>query len=95
MSSANGGSGVGAGAVNGRVSFWYAQDGLQEMRARLDGDATADVVIVGGGYTGLWSAYYVNDPGLKSRACTAGATGCGAALASWPALGCRGWVWGG
>ncbi|MDH6630554.1 hypothetical protein M2271_008415 [Streptomyces sp. LBL] len=37
----------------------------------------------------------VNDPGLKSRACTAGATGCGAALASGPALGFRGWVWGG
>ncbi|MEU6228790.1 FAD-dependent oxidoreductase [Streptomyces sp. NPDC047042] len=82
MSSANGGSGVGAGAVNGRVSFWYAQDGLPEVRARLDGDVTADVVIVGGGYTGLWSAYYLKKAApflrivvLEKEFCGYGASG--------------------
>jgi glycine/D-amino acid oxidase-like deaminating enzyme len=32
----------------------------------LDGDATADVVILGGGYTGMWTAYFLKerDPGL-------------------------------
>ncbi|MER5943751.1 MULTISPECIES: FAD-dependent oxidoreductase [unclassified Streptomyces] len=46
-------------AVNGGISFWYADDGLPAAREPLDGDAAADVVIVGGGYTGLWTAYYL------------------------------------
>ncbi|WP_203615846.1 FAD-binding oxidoreductase [Streptomyces sp. SID13726] len=45
--------------VNGGVSFWYADDGFPEAREPLGGDASADVVIVGGGYTGLWTAYYL------------------------------------
>lgn len=38
---------------------------------------------------------FVNCLSLERRACRAGATGCGAALASGPTLGCRGWAWGG
>jgi glycine/D-amino acid oxidase-like deaminating enzyme len=36
-------------------------------RPPLEGDATADVAIVGGGYTGLWTAYYLTqrDPSLR------------------------------
>lgn len=45
--------------VNGGISFWYADDGFPEAREPLGGDASADVVIVGGGYTGLWTAYYL------------------------------------
>ncbi|WP_181412263.1 NAD(P)/FAD-dependent oxidoreductase [Streptomyces griseorubiginosus] len=45
--------------VNGGISFWYADDGFPEAREPLAGDASADVVIVGGGYTGLWTAYYL------------------------------------
>ncbi|MGC0339797.1 NAD(P)/FAD-dependent oxidoreductase [Streptomyces sp. SLBN-8D4] len=45
--------------VNGGISFWYADDGYPEAREPLGGDASADVVIVGGGYTGLWTAYYL------------------------------------
>lgn len=47
------------GAVNGAISFWYAHDGLPSVREPLAGDTAADVVIVGGGYTGLWTAYYL------------------------------------
>ncbi|MGN8357237.1 NAD(P)/FAD-dependent oxidoreductase [Pseudomonas sp. SMN11] len=38
-----------------------------QPRARLEGDTQADVVIVGAGYTGLWTAYYLlkSDPGLR------------------------------
>jgi glycine/D-amino acid oxidase-like deaminating enzyme len=43
----------------GDVSFWYADIGLPYRRAALDGDATADVAIIGAGYTGLWTAYYL------------------------------------
>ena len=46
-------------AVNGGISFWYADDGFPQAREPLGGDASADVVIVGGGYTGLWTAYYL------------------------------------
>ncbi|MGW1324516.1 NAD(P)/FAD-dependent oxidoreductase [Streptomyces antibioticus] len=68
--------------VNGGVSFWYADDGLPAVREPLAGDADADVVIVGGGYTGLWTAYYLKkaDPGLRitlleQRFCGYGASG--------------------
>jgi glycine/D-amino acid oxidase-like deaminating enzyme len=43
----------------GDVSFWYADLGLPYPRAPLGGDGTADVVIIGAGYTGLWTAYYL------------------------------------
>ncbi|WP_336333255.1 FAD-dependent oxidoreductase [Pseudomonas putida] len=38
-----------------------------QPRARLEADIQADVVIVGAGYTGLWTAYYLlkSDPGLR------------------------------
>jgi glycine/D-amino acid oxidase-like deaminating enzyme len=52
---------------NGDVSFWYADaGGLPPKRPPLDGDTTADVCIVGAGYTGLWTAYTLKalDPGL-------------------------------
>ncbi|MCH8552481.1 MAG: FAD-binding oxidoreductase [Natronospirillum sp.] len=44
----------------GDVSFWY-QDigGLPSPRPSLEGDTEADVCIVGAGYTGLWTAYYL------------------------------------
>lgn len=44
----------------GDISFWYADIGLpQRRRKALAGDSTADVAIIGAGYTGLWSAYYL------------------------------------
>lgn len=47
-------------AQAGDVSFWY-QDigGLPSPRPPLNGDTQADVCIVGAGYTGLWTAYYL------------------------------------
>jgi glycine/D-amino acid oxidase-like deaminating enzyme len=43
----------------GDVSFWYADIGLPYPRAPLAGDTTADIAIIGAGYTGLWTAYYL------------------------------------
>ncbi|GAA1691791.1 NAD(P)/FAD-dependent oxidoreductase [Fodinicola feengrottensis] len=44
---------------NGGVSFWYAQLGKPDYRPGLPGDTAVDVAIVGAGYTGLWTAYYL------------------------------------
>ncbi len=56
-------SSPGSGVVNGGISYWYADDGLPAtVREPLAGDTSADVVIVGGGYTGLWTAYYSRRP---------------------------------
>ncbi|MGV9602246.1 NAD(P)/FAD-dependent oxidoreductase [Streptomyces sp. NPDC003631] len=71
-----------SGAVNGGVSFWYADDGLPVQREPLSGDRSADVVIVGGGYTGLWTAYYLKKAApflritvLEQKFCGYGASG--------------------
>ncbi len=52
----------------GDVSFWYADlGGLPQRRPPLAGDTTVDVCIIGSGYTGLWSAWYLKqaDPALR------------------------------
>jgi glycine/D-amino acid oxidase-like deaminating enzyme len=52
--------------INGNVSFWYRQTGFPDRRPPLDGDTRCDVCIVGAGFTGLWTAYYLKraDPSL-------------------------------
>ena len=51
-----------------RISFWLedASDDLTP-RAALPGDLTVDVAILGGGYSGLWTAYHLllNEPSLE------------------------------
>ncbi|MGV2916542.1 NAD(P)/FAD-dependent oxidoreductase [Streptomyces alfalfae] len=71
-----------AGTVNGGISFWYADDGLPATREPLTSDATADVCVVGGGYTGLWTAYYLKKAApflritvLEQKFCGYGASG--------------------
>jgi glycine/D-amino acid oxidase-like deaminating enzyme len=44
---------------NGEISFWYASTATPTPRPPLPGDRSADVCIVGGGFTGLWTAYYL------------------------------------
>jgi glycine/D-amino acid oxidase-like deaminating enzyme len=54
--------------TNGNVSFWYADiGGVPAYRPPLPGDVDADVCIVGAGFTGLWTAYYLKkaEPTLR------------------------------
>jgi glycine/D-amino acid oxidase-like deaminating enzyme len=45
---------------NGEVSYWWrALGGFPPRRPSLPGPTEADVCVVGGGYTGLWTAYYL------------------------------------
>ena len=63
---------------NGGVSHWYTR--LPDPRPALPGDRDADVCIVGAGYTGLWTAYYLKraDPALRIAVLEARFAGFGA-----------------
>src|SRR6185437_11231970 len=52
---------------NGEVSYWWQARGIPARRPSLPGSTEADVCIVGAGYTGLWTAYYLSraDPALR------------------------------
>jgi glycine/D-amino acid oxidase-like deaminating enzyme len=45
--------------TNGQVSFWWKAVGREAPRPALSGSTQADVCIIGAGYTGLWTAYYL------------------------------------
>ncbi|GJJ20532.1 NAD(P)/FAD-dependent oxidoreductase [Mycolicibacterium mageritense] len=64
--------------VNGQVSHWF--DAIPAYRPALPGDRDADVCIVGAGYTGLWTAYYLKkaDPTLRIAVLEARFAGFGA-----------------
>ncbi|MBV9451546.1 MAG: FAD-dependent oxidoreductase [Streptosporangiaceae bacterium] len=65
---------------NGDVSFWWHERGLPSRRRSLPGGTQADVCIVGAGYTGLWTAYYLKraEPGLRIVVLEAAFAGFGA-----------------
>lgn len=52
------------------ISFWHdslPEGDLEQLRPALPGDIDVDVAVVGGGFTGLWTAYYLAqyDPTLR------------------------------
>jgi glycine/D-amino acid oxidase-like deaminating enzyme len=65
---------------NGEVSYWWQARGRPPRRPSLPGGTEADVCIVGAGYTGLWTAYYLKraDPGLRIVVLEANFAGFGA-----------------
>ncbi|OFW66015.1 MAG: FAD-dependent oxidoreductase [Actinobacteria bacterium RBG_16_68_21] len=48
-------------------SFWLERIGPRPVRRALSGDLDVDVCVLGAGYTGLWTAYYLAkaDPSLR------------------------------
>ena len=58
---------VGAHAVPSTVASPTGSPSYPPLRPALPGDRDADVCIVGAGYTGLWTAYYLKraDPSLR------------------------------
>jgi glycine/D-amino acid oxidase-like deaminating enzyme len=65
---------------NGDVSFWWNQLGMPQPRPTLEGDVDVDVCIVGAGFTGLWTAYYLRrlDPSIRVAVVEARFAGFGA-----------------
>ena len=59
-----------ATTVPAYLSLWHEDAGIDgTVRAVLPADLDVDVAIVGGGYTGLWTAYYLAeaDPEVDAR----------------------------
>src|SRR5919106_4335374 len=47
------------------TGWWLDEAGTVEPLAALDGNIDADVVVLGGGYTGMWTAWHLLDAGAK------------------------------
>jgi glycine/D-amino acid oxidase-like deaminating enzyme len=65
------------------ISLWWDQlpsEMTAPLGTPLDGDVDCDVAIVGGGYTGLWTAYYLQqtDPAIRICVIEANVAGFGA-----------------
>ncbi len=60
--------------------FWMDRNDAPEATDPLTGSATADLVVVGGGFTGLWTALLAAeaDPGRRITVLEAGSVGIGA-----------------
>jgi glycine/D-amino acid oxidase-like deaminating enzyme len=66
---------------SGELGFWWRSLGKEPaLRPPLDGSTEADVAIVGAGFTGLWTAYYLKraDPTLRIVVLEAQVAGFGA-----------------
>jgi glycine/D-amino acid oxidase-like deaminating enzyme len=60
--------------------YWLSEAGGVEPTPALDGDVSADVVVIGGGYTGLWTAWQLRLRGasvvlLEAELCGHGPSG--------------------
>ena len=53
--------------VHTRLGYWIEEAGQVEPRPSLSGELEADVLVVGGGYTGMWTAWYARrlQPGAR------------------------------
>jgi glycine/D-amino acid oxidase-like deaminating enzyme len=74
-------SGMPSDARYRTISYWHdTVPGTLAPAEPLPGDLQADVAIVGAGFTGLWTAYYLakRDPGLRIVVCEREIAGFGA-----------------
>jgi glycine/D-amino acid oxidase-like deaminating enzyme len=57
--------------------YWLREAGRPEPAAPLEGDQDADVVVIGGGYTGLWTAWHAKRLEPEARVVLLEAERCG------------------
>ena len=50
-----------------RLGYWIEEAGEVEPRLALRGEREADVLVVGGGYTGMWAAWYAKQLEPEAR----------------------------
>lgn len=53
--------------IHKATGYWIEEAGPQPSFAPLEGERNFDAVVVGGGFTGLWTAYHLkrSEPGIK------------------------------
>jgi glycine/D-amino acid oxidase-like deaminating enzyme len=59
------------------TGWWLDEAGTVEPLAALDGAVDADVVVIGGGYTGMWTAWHLLDAGANVALLEGGVCGHG------------------
>lgn len=57
--------------------YWLAEAGPAEPAPQLDSERSVDVVVVGGGYTGLWAAWHIKQIHPEATVALIEAEGCG------------------
>ena len=50
-----------------RLGYWIEEAGEVELRQALAGEREADLLVVGGGYTGMWTAWYAKRSQPEAR----------------------------
>jgi glycine/D-amino acid oxidase-like deaminating enzyme len=60
-----------------RFGYWLEEAGPVEARPALDGEARADVVVLGGGYLGMWTAWFMLEAEPEARVAVVEAELCG------------------
>ncbi|HEX6782366.1 MAG TPA: FAD-dependent oxidoreductase [Solirubrobacterales bacterium] len=50
-----------------RLGYWIEEGGEVEARPALGGEREADLLVVGGGYTGMWTAWYAKQQEPAAR----------------------------
>jgi len=60
-----------------RYGWWLEEAGLPDPRPPLEGDVDADIVVLGGGYTGMWTAWFINELEPEARVALLEAERCG------------------
>jgi glycine/D-amino acid oxidase-like deaminating enzyme len=65
--------------IHDAQGFWLAQEEPTRPQPPLDGDASADIAIVGGGFAGMWTAWLIREaePGAKVALVESGLSGHG------------------
>jgi len=58
-------------------AYWLPEAGGSAATEPLEGDVRADVVVIGGGYTGLWAAWAIHDEEPDARVVVLEAAACG------------------
>jgi glycine/D-amino acid oxidase-like deaminating enzyme len=68
---------IGTHHTHNATGWWLEEAGSPDPRPALEGAVEADVVVIGGGYTGMWAAWHLLDAGARVALLEGGVCGHG------------------